>query len=135
MTKRTKSILERLDERYTTEFRCSLNYTTPWELLAATMLSAQCTDERVNIVTKDLFVKYPDVSAVAHADVKEMEQDIRSIGFYHSKAKNLIETARRICVDFGGEVPSSLEELTSLPGLAEKRRMSSAAIFFMNRVS
>ena len=84
MTKRTKSILERLDERYTTEFRCSLNYTTPWELLAATMLSAQCTDERVNIVTKDLFVKYPDVSAVAHADVKEMEQDIRSIGFYHS---------------------------------------------------
>ena len=75
MTKRTKSILERLDERYTTEFRCSLNYTTPWELLAATMLSAQCTDERVNIVTKDLFVKYPDVSAVAHADVKEMEQD------------------------------------------------------------
>ena len=120
MTKRTKSILERLDERYTTEFRCSLNYTTPWELLAATMLSAQCTDERVNIVTKDLFVKYPDVSAVAHADVKEMEQDIRSIGFYHSKAKNLIETARRICVDFGGEVPSSLEELTSLPGVGRK---------------
>lgn len=57
------------------------------------------------------------------------------IGFYHSKAKNLIETARRICVDFGGEVPSSLEELTSLPGSAERRRMSSAAIFFMNRVS
>ena len=84
------------------------------------MLSAQCTDERVNIVTKDLFVKYPDVSAVAHADVKEMEQDIRSIGFYHSKAKNLIETARRICVDFGGEVPSSLEELTSLPGVGRK---------------
>ena len=68
----------------------------------------------------DLFVKYPDVSAVAHADVKEMEQDIRSIGFYHSKAKNLIETARRICVDFGGEVPSSLEELTSLPGVGRK---------------
>ena len=64
MTKRTKSILERLDERYTTEFRCSLNYTTPWELLAATMLSAQCTDERVNIVTKDLFVKYPDVIGI-----------------------------------------------------------------------
>ena len=90
MTKRTKSILERLDERYTTEFRCSLNYTTPWELLAATMLSAQCTDERVNIVTKDLFVKYPDVSAVAHADVKEMEQDIHSIGFYHRKTANVI---------------------------------------------
>ena len=120
MTKRTKSILERLDERYTTEFRCSLNYTPPWELLAATTLSVHCTAERVNIVPKDLFVKYPDVSAVAHADVKEMEQDIRSIGFYHSKAKNLIETARRICVDFDGEVPSSLEELTSLPGVGRK---------------
>ena len=71
-------------------------------------------------MTKDLFVKYPDVSAVAHADVKEMEQDIHSIGFYHSKAKNLIETARRICVDFGGEVPPSLEELTSLPGVGRK---------------
>lgn len=64
---------------------------------------------------KGFIRKVPGVSAVAHAGVKEMEQDIRSIGFYHSKAKNLIETARRICVDFGGEVPSSLEELTSLP--------------------
>ena len=92
MTKRTKSILERLDERYTTEFRCSLNYTTPWELLVATMLSAQCTDERVNIVTKDLFVKYPDVSAVAHADVKEMEQRIsQRLGFTKETEPEKIE--------------------------------------------
>lgn len=120
MTKRTKSILDQLDERYTTEYRCSLNYTTPWELLAATMLSAQCTDERVNIVTKDLFVKYPNVEAFAQADVGEMEQDIHSIGFYHSKAKNLIQTAKLICSSFGGEVPSGLEELTSLPGVGRK---------------
>lgn len=120
MTKRTKNILDLLDEHYTTEYRCSLNYTTPWELLAATMLSAQCTDERVNIVTKDLFVKYPDAGAFAQADVKEMERDIHSIGFYHSKAKNLIQTAQLICSRFGGEVPSGLEELTSLPGVGRK---------------
>lgn len=120
VTKRTKSILERLDERYTTEFRCSLNYTTPWELLVATMLSAQCTDERVNIVTKDLFAKYPNVEAFANADVEEMERDIHSIGFYHSKARNVIGTARRILFDFGGEVPEKLEDLTSLPGVGRK---------------
>ena len=120
MTKRTKSILERLDERYTTEFRCSLNYTTPWELLAATMLSAQCTDERVNIVTKDLFVKYPDMQAFAKADLKELEQDIKPTGFYHNKAKNIIGCAQRICQVYGGEVPRSLEDLVSLPGVGRK---------------
>lgn len=82
MTKRTAKIIELLDEVYTTEYRCSLNYTSPWELLAATMLSAQCTDERVNIVTKDLFAKYPDVASFAVADICEMERDIHSVGFY-----------------------------------------------------
>ncbi len=120
MTKRTAKIIELLDEVYTTEYRCSLNYTSPWELLAATMLSAQCTDERVNIVTKDLFVKYPDVVSFARADICEMERDIHSVGFYRSKAKNIINTARIIHEKYNDEVPSKLEELTALPGVGRK---------------
>lgn len=120
MTKRTAKIIELLDEVYTTEYRCSLNYTSPWELLAATMLSAQCTDERVNIVTKDLFAKYPDVASFARADICEMERDIHSVGFYRSKAKNIINTARIIHEKYNDEVPSKLEELTALPGVGRK---------------
>lgn len=120
MTKRTAKIIELLDEVYTTEYRCSLNYTSPWELLAATMLSAQCTDERVNIVTKDLFAKYPDVVSFARADIYEMERDIHSVGFYRSKAKNIINTARIIHEKYNDEVPSKLEELTALPGVGRK---------------
>ena len=120
MTKRTAKIIELLDEVYTTEYRCSLNYTSPWELLAATMLSAQCTDERVNIVTKDLFAKYPDVASFAVADICEMERDIHSVGFYRSKAKNIINTARIIHEKYNDEVPSKLEELTALPGVGRK---------------
>lgn len=120
MTKRTAKIIELLDEVYTTEYRCSLNYTSPWELLAATMLSAQCTDERVNIVTKDLFAKYPDVASFARADISEMERDIHSVGFYRSKAKNIINTARIIHEKYNDEVPSKLEELTALPGVGRK---------------
>lgn len=119
-TKRTREILNLLDEQYGTEYRCSLDYSTTWELLVATMLSAQCTDERVNIVTKDLFVKYADVNAFANAKLSELEKDIHSVGFYHSKASNLIKTAQRIVTQFGGEVPSSLEELTSLSGVGRK---------------
>lgn len=120
MTKRTAKIIELLDEVYTTEYRCSLNYTSPWELLVATMLSAQCTDERVNIVTKDLFAKYPDVASFAVADICEMERDIHSVGFYRSKAKNIINTARIIHEKYNDEVPSKLEELTALPGVGRK---------------
>lgn len=120
MTKRTAKIIELLDEVYTTEYRCSLNYTSPWELLAATMLSAQCTDERVNIVTKDLFAKYPDVVSFARADICEMERDIHSVGFYRSKAKNIINTARIIHEKYNDEVPSKLEELTALLGVGRK---------------
>lgn len=120
MTKRTAKIIELLDEVYTTEYRCSLNYTSPWELLAATMLSAQCTDERVNIVTKDLFAKYPDVVSFARADICEMERDIHSVGFYRSKAKNIINTARIIHEKYNDEVPSKFEELTALPGVGRK---------------
>ena len=99
-SKRTKEILEKLDQVYTREYKCYLNYETPEQLLVATMLSAQCTDARVNVVTKDLFKKYPDMEAFAKADLEELEQDIKPTGFYHNKAKNIIGCARKICLEF-----------------------------------
>lgn len=120
MTKKTKEILERLDERYGTEYRCYLNYDNAWQLLIATILSAQCTDARVNIVTENLFRKYPDVKAFAEADLKELEKDIHSTGFYHNKAKNIIACCRDLVEKFDGEVPRSLEDLTSLAGVGRK---------------
>ena len=117
---RVAEVLKRLDTQYTTEYKCYLNHETPWQLLVATILSAQCTDARVNIVTKDLFVKYPDVEAFAKADLKELEQDIHATGFYHNKAKNIIACAQRVLTEFGGEVPRSLEDLTSLAGVGRK---------------
>ncbi len=117
---RVEEVLRRLDEQYTTEYKCYLNHETPWQLLVATILSAQCTDARVNIVTKDLFVKYPDVAAFASADLEELEQDIHATGFYHNKAKNIIACARRVLEVYGGEIPSSIEDLTSLAGVGRK---------------
>ncbi len=117
---RVGEVLRRLDEQYTTEYKCYLNHETPWQLLVATILSAQCTDARVNIVTKDLFVKYPDVTAFASADLEELEQDIHATGFYHNKAKNIIACARRVLEVYGGEIPSSIEDLTSLAGVGRK---------------
>ena len=96
MNKRTQAILDALDERYGIDVACHLHYKEPWQLLIATILSAQCTDARVNIVTKDLFVKYPGIEAFAKADITELEDDIRSIGFYHSKAKNIIACCQRL---------------------------------------
>lgn len=90
MTKRTGEILALLDEHYTREYKCYLNHDTPWQLLIATILSAQCTDARVNIVTKDLFKKYDTLDKFANAELKELEQDIKPTGFYHNKAKNII---------------------------------------------
>lgn len=120
MKKRTRQILDILDEQYGTEYRCYLNYETPWQLLIATMLSAQCTDARVNIVTESLFKKYPSASAFASADLKELEQDIKHTGFYHNKAKNIISSMKDIVDKYDGEVPKSLEELTSLAGVGRK---------------
>ena len=117
---RVAEVLKRLDTQYGTEYRCYLDHENPWQLLVATILSAQCTDARVNIVTKDLFVKYPDVEAFANADLKELEQDIHATGFYHNKAKNIIACARRILTEFDGEVPRTLEDLTSLAGVGRK---------------
>ena len=117
---RVKRILRKLDEEYGTELRCYLDHETPWQLLLAVILSAQCTDARVNIVTKDLFRKYRTLADFAAADVSEMEDDIRSIGFYHNKAKNLIACARMLCEEYGGEVPSDIDQLTKLPGVGRK---------------
>lgn len=117
---RVEAILQELDAHYGTDYRCYLNHQTPWQLLIAVILSAQCTDARVNIVTKDLFVKYPTIEAFAGASQEELEQDIRSIGFYHMKAKNIISCCRDLLTRFGGEVPRSLEDLTSLAGVGRK---------------
>lgn len=118
--KRVTEILARMDAHYGTDFRCSLDHESAWQLLIATMLSAQCTDARVNIVTKDLFVKYPSVEAFAAADLKELEQDIHSTGFYHNKAKNIIACCKDLMEKYNGEVPSGIDELTSLAGVGRK---------------
>lgn len=120
MKKRTGEILSILDEQYGREYVCYLNYETPWQLLIATMLSAQCTDARVNIVTRDLFRKYDTLEKFAYADLKELEQDIKPTGFYHTKAKNIIACTRVLAEQFGGEVPRGLEDLTSLAGVGRK---------------
>ncbi len=117
---RIQKILECLDREYTTEYRCYLNYTEPWQLLIATILSAQCTDARVNMVTKDLFQKYPTIEAFASADLAELEQDIHSTGFYKNKAKNIIACAIRLLEVYGGELPRDIEDLTSLAGVGRK---------------
>ena len=120
MTKRTGEILELLDREYGTEYVCYLHYETPWQLLIATMLSAQCTDARVNQVTADLFRKYDSLEKFAAADLKELEEDIRPTGFYHNKAKNIIACAGKLVEEYGAEVPNDLEALTSLAGVGRK---------------
>lgn len=116
----TEKILALLDEYYPTEDKCYLHHEKPYELLFATILSAQCTDDRVNIVTETLFKKYPDLRAFADADITELESDIKSTGFYHNKAKNIKAAARELIEKFGGEVPSDIDMLTSLPGVGRK---------------
>ena len=118
--KNLQKTLNRLDDHYGTDAKCYLDHDTPWQLLIATILSAQCTDARVNIVTATLFKKYPDIKSFADADPKELENDIHSTGFYHNKAKNIIACCRMLLEKYNGEVPSSIEELTSLPGVGRK---------------
>ena len=117
---RVARILAAMDREYGTEYRCYLNHETPWQLLIAVIMSAQCTDARVNIVTADLFRKYDTLEKFAQADLKELEQDIHSIGFYHMKAKNIISCCRSLVEQYGGEVPKTIEELTSLAGVGRK---------------
>lgn len=120
MSKRVNEILALLDEQYTREYKCYLNHENAWQLLIATMLSAQCTDARVNIVTADLFKKYLSVEDFANADLKELEEDIRPTGFYHNKAKNIIACCKALLEKHGGQVPDTIEELTALAGVGRK---------------
>lgn len=120
MKKRTLEILEILDEQYGTEYICYLDHENPWQLLVATMLSAQCTDERVNIVTKELFKKYTSPQAFADAELSELEKDIKPAGFQHSKAKNIISCMKDIINLHGGEVPNDLDKLVALAGVGRK---------------
>lgn len=120
MKKRTLEILDILDDQYGTDLVCYLDHKNAWQLLVATILSAQCTDARVNIVTKDLFKKYPTVKSLAEADMNELEQDIKPTGFYHNKARNIIGCCRKLYEEYGGEVPSDIDELTALPGVGRK---------------
>ena len=114
-----KRTLEILDEIYPDEV-CFLEYKSDWQLLFATILSAQCTDARVNILTRDLYKKYPSLEAFASADIGELEKDVRPAGYFRSKAKHIKECAAKLLTRFGGVVPRSIEDLTSLPGVGRK---------------
>lgn len=121
MTKKQRALLcvEALKKEYPDAI-CSLNYDNDFQLLVATRLSAQCTDARVNIVTPALFEKYPSVEAFASADIADVEELVRSCGFYRTKAKDIVGMAQKLLSDFGGRVPDNIEDLTSLPGVGRK---------------
>jgi endonuclease-3 len=116
---RAVEILARLKRLYP-DATCSLNYSTPVQLLVATILSAQCTDERVNLVTPALFGKFPDAASLAIADLSELENLVRSTGFYRNKAKNIQAACRMIVTEFNSVVPNQMEQLLKLPGVARK---------------
>lgn len=116
---RVKKIINLLGGKYKNP-KTALNYKTPHELLVATMLSAQCTDKRVNEITKDLFKKYKKVKDYAKTETEEFEKDIRTTGFFRNKAKNIIESSKIIAEKFRGRVPDTMEKLITLPGVARK---------------
>ena len=116
---RVKNILTRLDEMYPRP-TVPLRHRDAWQLLVATILSAQCTDKRVNEVTPGLFEKYPTMTDLANANQAELAQDIRSTGFFNNKSKSLIGAARKILADYGGQVPNTMEQLLAVPGAARK---------------
>jgi len=116
---RVQAILNGLDAAYP-DATCALIHENPFQLLIATILSAQCTDAVVNIVTKTLFAKYPAPKDLAYANPTELEQDIRPTGFYRNKTKSIMGTSKKIIEEFGGEVPKTMEELLTLPGVARK---------------
>ncbi len=117
--KRAEIILKKLKELFP-DIKCALQYKTEWEFLVAVMLSAQCTDRQVNIVTSKLFVKYPRFSDYLQVDLHEFEKDIRSTGFYRQKAKNILATAKILHEKFDDHVPQSMRDLLILPGVARK---------------
>ena len=107
-------------EKLYPDIECSLEYAHNYQLLIAVRLSAQCTDARVNIVTQSLFKKYPTLKSFADADLSELEQDVKPCGFYHTKARNIKDMANVLLEKYGGELPQTMEELTSLPGVGRK---------------
>jgi endonuclease III len=117
--KRAKALYRGLCKTYP-EIYCELNFANPLQLVIATVLSAQCTDKRVNLVTARLFKKYKNVRAYAEAPIEEIEEIIYPTGFYHAKARHIRGLAEKVITDFGGEVPSTLEELITLPGVGRK---------------
>jgi endonuclease III len=116
---RVAAILKALDEAYPNA-ACALQHRTPWELLVATILSAQCTDVRVNMVTPELFKRFPTPAAMTKATLPELESLIRTTGFYHNKAKSILGAAKKITEEFNGKVPETLAELITIPGAARK---------------
>lgn len=117
--KRMQEVLRRLKSEFPNS-KCALNFSNVFELLVATILSAQCTDERVNMVTADLFKKYKSPKGFAEADLEELQEDVRSTGFYRNKGKNIKSMAQRLVDDFDGEVPDNVDDLVSLAGVARK---------------
>ena len=119
MDERATKIYSYLKEKFP-EPMCELNFKDRYQLLVSVILSAQCTDKRVNIVTKDLFKKYPTAETMAKANLEELEQEIKPCGFYHNKAKNILSACQKIVSDFDGEVPEDYDKLLSLPGVGRK---------------
>jgi endonuclease-3 len=117
--KRVAAILAGLDQRFPAA-TCALKHENPLQLLIATILSAQCTDERVNIVTPGLFAKYPAASHFAYANPKDVEREIKSTGFFRNKTKSILGACRKIVEEFAGKVPNTMEQLLTLPGVARK---------------
>jgi endonuclease-3 len=116
---RLQFILEKLDEMYPAA-TCALHHKDAWQLLVATILSAQCTDQRVNMVTPGLFKKYPTMQDFAAVSPDVLAQDIKSTGFFNNKAKSIVGAARKILTDFGGQIPRNIDELQTVPGAARK---------------
>jgi endonuclease III len=117
--KRVQAILQKLDEAYPAA-TCALKHENPFQLLVATILSAQCTDVRVNMVTPELFRKYPDAKHLAYANPAELENEIRTTGFFRNKTKSLIGASKKLVEEFDGKVPQAMEEILTLPGVARK---------------
>jgi endonuclease-3 len=117
--KRVAAILAKLDEAYPTA-SCELKHENPFQLLISTILSAQCTDVRVNQVTQTLYKKYPNAEAFAHANPSELEQEIRPTGFFRNKTKSIMGASKGVIENFGGQVPRTMEEILTLPGVARK---------------
>ena len=119
LKERVLKVLDLLEEHYGPT-KCYLNHENAWQLLIATILSAQCTDDRVNMVTKDLFKKYTSIKDFAEASQSELEKDIHSTGFFRNKAANIIACCQMLLTEYGGEVPSDIDKLTKLPGVGRK---------------